>query len=174
MISAAQQALLNRWLSGASVVCDHSWGLVGTTVLELAWLDQEHNIAPAIVQRTRRLIESWPTPPAVLVPTHGDWQPRNWLVHEGVVTVIDFGRAALRPAYTDFERLAAQQFLADPSLEPAFLAGYGTDPREREAWPRAQLREAVGTAVYAFRVGDGEFERQGHRMVADALRAFPD
>ena len=276
MISVAQQALLERWLPGASIVRDHSWGLVGTTVLELdwnggryiakagdaadhhiarelrahrswldpwtsrgrapalvhgsdeakllvteylpgslvqdgpaefradtyrqagsllallhrqsatpdgdfegratekmlAWLDKPNRIAPATVARIRELAQSWPAPPATLVPTHGDWQPRNWLVHEGAVRVIDFGRADLRPAFTDFVRLAGQQFLVDPALEAAFLAGYGGDPREPEQWRRAQLREAVGTAAWAFQVGDESFEAQGHRMIADALAAF--
>lgn len=99
------------------------------------------------------------------MPTHGDWQPRNWLVHDDVVCVIDFGRAALRPAATDFARLAVQDFRRDPSLEAAFLDGYGTDPREPGAWRRNQVREAIGTAVWAYRVGDEQFEAQGHRMI---------
>ena len=32
------------------------------------------------------------------------------------------------------------------------------------------LREAVGTAVWAYQVGDEPFEKQGHRMLQDALR----
>ena len=65
-------------------------------VKALAWLDRPHRIAPDLVARLREEVESWPTPPATLVPTHGDWQPRNWLVHEGVVSVIELGRADLR------------------------------------------------------------------------------
>lgn len=34
-LTTRQQALLEEWLPGAVMVCDHSWGLVGTTVLEL-------------------------------------------------------------------------------------------------------------------------------------------
>ena len=34
-LSPHQRALLNQWLSGASVERDHSWGLVETTVLEM-------------------------------------------------------------------------------------------------------------------------------------------
>ena len=56
----------------------------------LGWLGKEHRIAADIEQRSAE-IASWPTPAAVVVPTHGDWQPRNWLVHDGVVSVIDFG-----------------------------------------------------------------------------------
>ncbi|GAA3092907.1 hypothetical protein GCM10010464_65660 [Pseudonocardia yunnanensis] len=272
-LTQRQRELLHEWLPGAAVVQDHSWGLVGTTVLELvhrgaryvakagdgkdhhlarelrahrdwlgpwtsrgrapqlvhadseakllvtrylpgelvegseyefrpdiyrqagellarsheqvaiegeefearekakslAWLDRPHRIAPDVVARLREVVESWPTPPVTLVPTHGDWQPRNWLVHEGVVSVIDFGRAGLRPALTDFARLAVQQFRTDPALESAFLDGYGSDPREAAGWRRNRVREAIGTAVWACQVGDELFEQQGHRMIAEAL-----
>ena len=67
-------------------------------VKALAWLDRPHRIAPDVVARLREEVESWPTPPVILVPTHGDWQPRNWLVHEGVVSVIDSdGLTCVRP-----------------------------------------------------------------------------
>jgi thiamine kinase-like enzyme len=138
-------------------------------VKALAWLDRPHRIAPDVVARLREEVESWPTPPVILVPTHGDWQPRNWLVHEGVVSVIDFGRADLRPALTDFARLAVRQFRSDPALESAFLEGYGSDPREAAGWCRNRVREAIGTAVWAYQVGNELFEQQGHRMIAEAL-----
>ncbi len=38
------------------------------------------------------------TPPVSVVPTHGDWQPRNRLIKDDVVSVIDFGRAELLPS----------------------------------------------------------------------------
>jgi aminoglycoside phosphotransferase (APT) family kinase protein len=135
----------------------------------LAWLDGPHRIAPATEARLRAEVASWPEPPAVLVPAHGDWQPRNWLVHDGVVAVIDFGRTALRPALTDFARLAAQEFRGRPDLETAFLDGYGADPREPGAWYRTRVREAIGTAAYAYQIGSEPFEAQGHRMIAEVL-----
>jgi Ser/Thr protein kinase RdoA (MazF antagonist) len=135
----------------------------------LALLNGPHRIAAATVARLRAEIAAWPTPAATLVPTHGDWQPRNWLLHNDIVSVIDFGRAAMRPALTDFARLAAQEFRRNPNLEPAFLNGYGTDPRETDAWHRTRVREAIGTAAWAHRVGDAGFEAQGHRMIAEAL-----
>jgi hypothetical protein len=137
----------------------------------LAWLSGPHRIAPSTVSRLRAEITGWPAPAATLVPTHGDWQPRNWLVDDGVVSVIDFGRADLRPAMTDFARLAVRDFRRDPDLESAFLDGYGTDPREREAWHRTLVREAIGTAAWARQVGDELFEAEGHRMIAEALAA---
>jgi hypothetical protein len=135
----------------------------------LAWLAGPHQIAPATVARLRAEIASWPEPPAALVPTHGDWQPRNWLVHDGIVAVIDFGRTELRPALTDFGRLAVQEFRGSPGLEAAFLDGYGADPREPGAWHRARVRDAIGTAAYACQIGSEPFEAQGHRMIAEVL-----
>jgi len=139
----------------------------------LAWLSQPHRIAATTVERLQTEIAAWPTPSATLVPTHGDWQPRNWLIHDDVVSIIDFGRAAMRPAFTDFARLAVQDFRRDPRIETAFLDGYGTDPRETPAWHRTQVREAIGTAAWAYRVGNEPFEAQGHRMIADALSSRP-
>lgn len=135
----------------------------------LAWLAAPHRIAPETVEVLTAAVAAWPTPPSVLVPTHGDWQPRNWLVHEDRVSVIDFGRADLRPAYTDLGRLAVQQFRASPRLESAFFAGYGADPRSPDAWLRLRVRDAVGTAAWAFRVGDEAYEEQGHRMIAEVV-----
>ena len=135
----------------------------------LGWLDQSHLIGPEVERGLRAEIGSWPTPPSVLVPTHGDWQPRNWVVNRDVVRVIDFGRADLRPAATDFARLAVLDFQRDPELEAAFLDGYGADPRQPAAWHRICVREAIGTAVWAHLVGDTAFEAHGHRMIAAAL-----
>jgi hypothetical protein len=272
-LTARQQALLDAWLPGAEVIADHSWGLVGTFVLELChggeryiakagdagdrhiarelaahhdWLspwtsrgrapelvngdadakliltgflpgdlvqgspgewvpdtyrragellalfhgqlavpdptyeedentrtlanlDKPHTIPPELVSRLRAEILSWDAPPSVLVPTHGDWQPRNWLIEGSTVKVIDFGRAALRPAHTDFVRMASQQFLTDPTLETAFVEGYGSDPRDPARWHYARFREAVNTTVWAHAVGDDLFEQQGRRMIDAAL-----
>nr|WP_232848145.1 phosphotransferase [Occultella kanbiaonis] len=118
----------------------------------------------------RSIIATHDHPPAVLVPTHGDWQPRNWLVDdEGCVRVIDLGRAAWRPALTDLGRLARQEWQGRPDLEAAFLDGYGGDPREQSAWQRTLVREAIGTAAWAYQVGDEPFEQQGHRMIQQCL-----
>jgi thiamine kinase-like enzyme len=135
----------------------------------LVWLYKPHRIPAEVAARLREEVRAWPTPPVTAVPTHGDWQPRNWVVHKGVVSVIDLGRADLRPALTDFARLAAQQFRSDPALEAAFLDGYGDDPRAPAAWRRNRIHEAIGTTVWAYQVGDEPFEMQGHRMIAEAL-----
>lgn len=96
---------------------------------QLAWLERPHRIPPETVALLQQLLLDTEPEPVTLVPTHGDWQPRNWLIHDGVVRAIDFGRFDWRPAYTDFARLAVRQFAANPALESAFLTGYGSDPR---------------------------------------------
>jgi antitoxin (DNA-binding transcriptional repressor) of toxin-antitoxin stability system len=133
------------------------------------WLASAHRIAPADATRLSAMVDGWPEPPATLVPTHGDWQPRNWLVHEGEVRAIDLGRADLRPAGTDLARLAARDFRRDPALEAAFLDGYGGDPRDPRAGARTRVREAVATAAWAHQVGDEAFEREGLALVAEVL-----
>jgi hypothetical protein len=141
------------------------------TARTLAWLERPHGIPRDQVSLVRDEVESWPADVTVLVPTHGDWQPRNWVVDDGVVRVIDLGRADLRPAYTDWTRLAVQQFVGRPDLERAFVEGYGSDPRRPDAWRRQLLREAVSTAAWAHQVGDEAFEAQGLRMLVAALGA---
>lgn len=137
------------------------------------WLDRPHRLEAGTVRRLRQLVAEWDVDaPAVLVPTHGDYHPRNWVVDGGRVHVIDFGRASWRPAETDLARLAAQQWRTRPELEAAFLEGYGQDPRGERSWARVRLSEAVGTAVWAYQVGDEPFEQQGHRMLAEALALF--
>ncbi len=133
------------------------------------WLDRPHRIPADQVCRIRCRLRDWRTDPVRVVPTHGDYQPRNWLIDDaGRLAVIDFGRAAWRPAATDLSRLEAQQWRDQPALAEAFFAGYGPDPRP-EWWAQVQLAEAVGTAGWAARVGDEAFERQGLRMVREAL-----
>lgn len=142
------------------------------TARAIARLDREHRLEPAAQRAARRVLEEARPRPILVVPTHGDWQPRNWLIHRGEVRVIDFGRFEFRPPATDLCRLAVQQWRDDPSLETAFLAGYGDDPRDPELWRVELLRQAISTAVWAYQVGDDAFEAQGQRMVREALERF--
>lgn len=143
----------------------------------LRWLDRPHRIEAAAVRRLRALVQDWPTPMLPVVPTHGDYTPRNWLVDRGTaggdgdIRVIDFGRADRRPAYTDFARLSEGDFQRDVRLEAAFVEGYGADPRPSDpaAWQRHRIREAVGTAAWAHAVGDDDFERHGLEMTQRVL-----
>lgn len=49
----------------------------------LDWHDARHRIALDVVARLRPEVESWDTPSVISVPTHGDWQPCNWLMSAG-------------------------------------------------------------------------------------------
>lgn len=272
-LTAAQQTLLDQWLPGATVVHDHSWGLVQTTVLEIlhnggryilkaggpndghiareleahhtwlrpwtsigrapellhgdpsaklvltrylpgelvqdttaaddpetyrqagellallhgqsaqtdddlerrerdkafAWLAKPHCIPAEHVESLHADLDRWPTPPTTIVPTHGDWQTRNWLIDRGTVHAIDFGRAALRPADSDWVRLSQNEFRRDHRFERAFIEGYGGDPREAASWFRTRVREAIGTACWAYAVGDADFEAQGLRLIQEVV-----
>jgi thiamine kinase-like enzyme len=142
------------------------------TAKSLAWLDRKHQIDPEVEREARqRLIEYRPLP-IELVPTHGDWQPRNWISENGELRAIDFGRFDFRPAATDLCRLAVQQWQKYPMLEAAFLGEYGGEPRTEVVWRMDLLREAIGTAVWAHLVGDELFEAQGHQMLSQSLQHF--
>ncbi|WP_240181754.1 aminoglycoside phosphotransferase family protein [Nocardioides sp. 616] len=156
--------LLAKYHSQVSAT-DHEWHDKFRARV-LRFLDLPHRIDAGIEEAVRSEVPTWPGGGSRVVPTHGDWQPRNWLIDRGVVRVIDFGRADLRPPTEDFVRLARQDFSRDPGLEAAFLDGYGDDPRDPEQWRRELLGEAVGTAVWAYGLGDEEFERFGHRLLA--------
>ncbi|WJH26095.1 phosphotransferase [Pseudarthrobacter defluvii] len=142
------------------------------TAKSMAWLDKPHRIEEAAANKARCILAAYRPEPVEAVPTHGDWQPRNWLMSGTELRIIDFGRFEFRPSISDFCRLAAQQWRSGPELEDAFFEGYGSDPREGRLWNITMLREAVSTAAWAFQIGDPEFEEQGHRMLRNALAHY--
>lgn len=142
------------------------------TAKAIAWLDRKNRVEPHAEADARRVLSAYRPGPVETVPTHGDWQPRNWLLDGDHVRAIDFGRFDFRPRATDLARLATQQWIDDPFLEAAFLDGYGNDPRDGYPWSIGLLREAIGTAVWAYQVGDFEFEAHGHRLLGEALARF--
>ncbi|WP_051478409.1 aminoglycoside phosphotransferase family protein [Arthrobacter sp. H5] len=109
--------------------------------------------------------------PVEVVLTHGDYQPRNWLIEDGIVCVIDFGRADVRPWVSDLVRLKNQQWIGRPDLQEAFMAGYGQALTETDAkvFAAESILQAVGTVVWAHDVGDGDFEEVGRMMLINAL-----
>lgn len=104
------------------------------TAKALAWLGEPHRIEESAAEMARAILGTYDPKPVDVVPTHGDWQPRNWLVDGSEIRVFDFGRFGFRPAASDFCRLAVQQWRADPLLESALFSGYGSDPRDSELW----------------------------------------
>lgn len=145
---------------------------LAATAKAMAWLGTPHRIEDSVAEKARAILGTYEPTPVFVAPTHGDWQPRNWLIDGTKVKVIDFGRYELRPAASDFCRLAVQQWRMASQLESAFFVGYGSDPRDSKLWNVMLLREAVSTAAWAYQVGDQEFEKQGQWMLRDALNNF--
>lgn len=119
----------------------------------------------------QELVDTFRPRPVRLYFTHGDYQPRNWLYHEGKVSVIDFGRALQRSWVSDLVRLQHQQFLGRPELERAFMEGM---KRRLTDTDLAVLRmetvhASVGTIVWAHRINDDAFEQHGREMVTRIL-----
>lgn len=139
------------------------------TAKAVAWLDTPHCLEESAAEKARAVFRTYQPEPVVIVPTHGDWQPRNCLMCGTELRIIDFGRYGYRPATSDFCPLAVQQWRTAPQLESAFFEGYGSDRRDNKFWNVMLLREAVATAAWAYLVGDDEFKEQGHRMLRDAL-----
>jgi Ser/Thr protein kinase RdoA (MazF antagonist) len=64
----------------------------------------------------------------VLVPTHRDNHPRNWMVDPGGhVRLIDFHDAEYDPWIVDVLLLEQDYWRSDPNLKVAFLSGYDSE-----------------------------------------------
>ncbi|WP_208321883.1 phosphotransferase [Paramicrobacterium chengjingii] len=166
-----QAGAVLRDLHGQAVRVDEEYE-ARVTDRAVRWLDGNHRISPAIEAETRSILSLYRPMPITVVPTHGDWQPRNWLIDDEWLRVIDFGRFAFRPPSTDLCRIAMRQWRENSALEAEFVAGYGDDPRDERIWPMELLREAIGTACWAFQVGDDEFEAHGHWLLTEAIARF--
>ncbi|GAB4098995.1 aminoglycoside phosphotransferase family protein [Sinomonas halotolerans] len=151
------------------------------------FLERAGGLAPACqLAAVGRLLDAHRTEQRWLCATHGDYQPRNWIVDggapasgPGLVSVIDWGRAGYRPWATDLVRLEHQCFQDahdGARLRAAFYAGYGRDPaRTREAagtWLLDNVLQALGTMVWAHDVGDAAFEEEGRRMLGRVVDWF--
>lgn len=137
-----------------------------------AWMDRAQGLLPE-TQLTILAQELDGLDPGTveLVATHGDYQPRNWLQDNGLIKVIDFGRAERRPWVHDLVRLSHQQFVRRPELADAFYTGLGrtVGPAEADLWRLENLNQAIGTVVWANQLGDTAFEQAGRVMVERLL-----
>lgn len=105
--------------------------------------------------------------PVALAFTHGDYQPRNWLMDAGRLRVIDFGRAGQRHWTSELVRLHSQQFVGHEELKRAFFAGLDRrlTPEDSEIFHLERIQQAVGTVVWANGISDVSFEEQGREMI---------
>lgn len=94
-------------------------------------IERAHSLLPEETQRRlQEVLESLEPGPATLVTTHGDYQPRNWLDDDGLIKVIDFGRAELRPWVHDLVRTSSCS-LSQRSPRPSTRAWAGLSPARR-------------------------------------------
>lgn len=119
----------------------------------------------------RQFLDTMRPLPVRLHFTHGDYQPRNWLHHEGRISVIDFGRASQRSWVSDLVRLQNWQFVGRADLEDAFMGGMerALTDSDLTVLELETVRASIGTVVWAHRIGDAEFEQHGRDMVTRIL-----
>ena len=139
-------------------------------------------LSPASLGHLTSAIEQVTIHPERSVATHGDFQPRNWLANgpagERAVTLVDFGRFAVRPWYSDLVRLFHQLDADDPRLL-ATLDGMEQQPPwlldpsmpDGHNWATENLYQALATLVWATDVNDLPFAAQGRAMVERCLAA---
>lgn len=94
------------------------------------------------------------------VPCHHDYTPRNWLVRDGALTVIDFEWCGLDAAVADLARLHLGVWASRPDLREAFLDGYGTELSlaDREMLHGCAVLTAVWLVVKAHETRQPSFE----------------
>jgi hypothetical protein len=81
-----------------------------------------------------------------LVPCHRDYTPRNWLIDDGTLYVVDFEWSRMDVWVSDLARLHLAVWTNRPDLREAFLSGYGLHLSDTD---REILRGcAVVTAVW--------------------------
>jgi hypothetical protein len=133
-------------------------------------------VAPPLLASVVAELERCPTESIALCLTHGDFQPRNWLIHDGRVALIDFGRAAARPWTSDLVRLKHRQLLDRPDLEQALFAGLDRElaPADLRSYRLEELYQGLCTVVWAHGVGDLGFCEEGRWMLERAIaRRYP-
>lgn len=139
-------------------------------------------IETSMREKTLALLDRIRPTPVEMVPTHGDFQPRNWLIDpddldDGVptTTLIDFGRFDYRPWYSDLVRLHHQIFPTRPDLADALFEdaswdfAYPVPAEDRDGWLIENLLQSVATVVWATGVGDLSFADQGRIMLDRTL-----
>lgn len=108
---------------------------------------------------------------ATRVPCHRDFTPRNWLIDDDKLNIVDFEHARHDTPLADLLKIAAETWPTRPDLERSLLAGYGRDLTARE---RAQLQllvaiHAMATLAWAHDHADPTFLAAGRAALATAL-----
>jgi Ser/Thr protein kinase RdoA (MazF antagonist) len=108
----------------------------------------------------------------VRVPCHRDYGPRNWLIADGRVSVIDFEWARPEVWVNDLARLYFGPWRERPDLQDAFLDGYGRaiDDSDRAVLLGCGALSAVSTVIWAHAQGDAAFEAIGRENLRRLMK----
>jgi Ser/Thr protein kinase RdoA (MazF antagonist) len=128
-------AVLRQFHGSGEELVDPGWAAQRLSNLD-SWIER---MPPGLVdpedvkwvrEQAARLLD---LPPPPLVPCHGDFQPRNWLVdRDGRVLVFDFEKARHDWWIHDIQRMWWKEWAGRPDLRDHFLAGYGRQLDETE------------------------------------------
>jgi Ser/Thr protein kinase RdoA (MazF antagonist) len=106
-----------------------------------------------------------------LVPCHLDYSPRNWIVADGRLHVIDFEWTRPHCWLQDLARLYFGPWQRRPDARAAFLDGYGRSVGGDDLAVLLALgaAAALSSIVWARDHGDTGFEEDGRRNLAGLL-----
>jgi Ser/Thr protein kinase RdoA (MazF antagonist) len=163
--------VLQRFHASAESVLDPGWAQQRLDGLR-SWIDRmPAGLIPdddlAFAEAEAKVLLD--LPPPVLVPTHGDFQPRNWRVDEaGRVFLFDFEKARHDWWTHDLQRMWWREWLDRPDLRDAFLDGYGRalDETERARLRANSARGHVVQIIWATAHGDERFADEGRAQLA--------
>jgi tRNA A-37 threonylcarbamoyl transferase component Bud32 len=99
---------------------------------------------------------------------HLDFQPRNWLVDRGTVSLVDFEHCRIDAQVRDLTRLAHRHWQGRADLREAFLAGYGRPltPAEVSLLRHFGAIDAVTSIVQAHEADHPELDAYGRRLLS--------
>ena len=117
-----------------------------------------------------RGFERLPAPPRV--PCHLDYSPRNWLIADSTVYIIDFERARPEIWINDVGRLYFGDWQGNPALREAFWDGYGRMPAADDLalLIGGYALTAMSTIIWAHEHNDQAFEGWGRELLAGLMR----
>lgn len=164
-------AVLRRFHESDEEVIDAGWAAQRVDNLH-AWIERmpdgliDIDDVEWVKKQAAVLLE---LPPPTLVPCHGDFQPRNWLIgRDGRVLVFDFEKARHDWWIHDIQRMWWKEWRDRPDVRDAFLGGYGRDLNETEqAGLRANsARGHLVQIAWATEHGDLAFAEEGRSYLA--------
>jgi Ser/Thr protein kinase RdoA (MazF antagonist) len=128
------------------------------------------------LDRARREIAALEEAPAPLrVPCHHDYTPRNWLVSDGTLHVIDFEWSGLDAWVADLARLDLGPWATRPDLRDGFLEGYGRDlsPADHRVLRGCAVLTSVWLIVKAHETRQPSFEDASRRSLLRIIGQVP-